>query len=291
MEKLEESKDVGEDNKERAEEEIEIDIDDTIEPVASGSREDDDSNNQKLNDSDIIDLRPNSDTEDSEDDDDDVEDTPALFKKRKLSNSRRNYRSNNNKSLENDTSGSSSKDDTNEDIVVDDAEPVENVNNSDAGPPNLVNSSDNSEDEDEDEDLPRSSVRARRIVRAADLDRSTSDEDDEDEDNDANTEDVNDADITDQAKTVLSKTPTARGHNFLHDLHHRQLGRGHLLRPSFNQRQVSSLDMVRRLHMVSKLSGHEGCVNSLGFNTTGTKIASGRVFQLFSSLNFIQIRI
>ena len=276
MESQENNENVGEAKVEGTQEgEIEIE-DSTIEAVASGSQDDSiDRNN--VDDSDIIDLRPNSDSEDSDDDDDDVGNTPpALFKKRKLSNSKRHYRSNNNKSQENDTSasGSSSKDDTNEDIVVDDdAEATTNPIDPDPGPPNLVNSSDNTDDdEDEDEDLPRSSVRARRIVRAADLDQSTSDEDDEE---DANTDDVNDVDITDQAKDVLAKSPDPRGHQLLRDLHQRQLGRGHLLQPPFNQRQVSSLDMVRRLHNVSKLSGHEGCVNSLGFNNSGTKIASG----------------
>jgi len=36
-----------------------------------------------------------------------------------------------------------------------------------------------------------------------------------------------------------------------------------------------SVDMVRRFQLHAKLEGHEGCVNALHFNATGTKIASG----------------
>ena len=38
------------------------------------------------------------------------------------------------------------------------------------------------------------------------------------------------------------------------------------MRPSFTARRCGSSDLVKRLKLAAKLSGHEGCVNCLNFN-------------------------
>ncbi|XP_058057881.1 DDB1- and CUL4-associated factor 8 [Anopheles bellator] len=43
----------------------------------------------------------------------------------------------------------------------------------------------------------------------------------------------------------------------------------------FTKRAYGSLDLVQRLQLSHYLRGHEGCVNSLNFNATGTMLASG----------------
>ncbi|XP_023231948.1 DDB1- and CUL4-associated factor 8-like [Centruroides sculpturatus] len=43
----------------------------------------------------------------------------------------------------------------------------------------------------------------------------------------------------------------------------------------FRYNSYSSLHMIERLELMYKMKKHEGCVNSLHFNTTGTKLVSG----------------
>ena len=216
----------------------------------------------------LIDLRPGLDSDDSLDSDDDTDvprddddDGEAVFKRRKLSGSRVK-RSNNNE----DT-----KEDEDERIMsVDD----ENNESSSAGVndrPELPSLGDSSSDDDSDND----DHPVRRITRADNeppglVGSSDSDTDSDEPDDPAD----KDADIAALTAQILSKTPALlRRHNFIQDLHQYQLGQ--LMRPQFQQRLISSLDLVTRLHQVNTLAGHEGCVNSLNFNSSGTRLASG----------------
>ena len=250
---------------------------DNVEAGPGCSREQDDHESSILHDSDIIDLRPHSDSDsDSKEDAQGGEEASGsgLFKKRKLSNSR-NYRRNNNDDAE-----------ANEDSHSGGLSPCPNdaAGTSEGAPvatedtdqmPSLDNSFISSHDEDvEDNEEPTSSVRARRIVRAEDLDSSDTEEG-EDEDEEAEEAASNDNDIQDQVRAVLERRPGPPRHNLLRDRHALQLGRGARLRPSFTRRQISSLDLVSRLQLAARLEAHEGCVNSLSFNTAGSKIASG----------------
>ena len=100
--------------------------------------------------------------------------------------------------------------------------------------------------------------------------------DDYNDNNSSSTEEdgaTNDLDITEQTKAVVFKGISKPKHNFIHDLSSLQLGLK--MAPSFSQRRCASVDLVKRLKLAYKLSGHEGCVNSLHFNQSGSKIASG----------------
>ena len=102
---------------------------------------------------------------------------------------------------------------------------------------------------------------------------STAELDESSSDSEVDAGEAVDVDISALAREICSKTPALPRHSLLRDLHHAKLGRQ--LRPSLRSRLCGSLDMVTRLHMVSKLSGHEGCVNSVSFNRAGDRIASG----------------
>ena len=173
---------------------------------------------------------------DCDSDDSDVDPgDSAVFKRRKLSTSR-NYRQNNNVEEENSNGAT--------------ADPPEEDENPDPGPEDLSESSSFSSVDDED-------------------------------DNNVNEPEptVDNGAIFKTTEALMNKKPLVfphvRSSNFLKDHHSLQLGRSHLLRPSFCQRQISSVENVRKLHCVTKLEGHEGCVNSLSFNMSGTRIASG----------------
>ena len=59
----------------------------------------------------------------------------------------------------------------------------------------------------------------------------------------------------------------------LPELNHRQLG---LTSPHpFTKRASASLSLVQRLEMQTRLEFHEGCVNTLNFNSSGELLASG----------------
>lgn len=197
---------------------------------------------------DVTDLRPTSDSSDCEDE------ASAVFKKRKLSNSR-NYRQNNKNEEEDGVSNDEllneeehsavpdqdySAEDSN-DPVLDDDEPV--PDNDDDADAHSNGSTSSGESEP---------VRVRGVDNGA---------------------------VSKTTDTLMNKEPQVFPHvkfsHFLKDHHSIQLGYGHRLRPSFCQRQISSLENVRKLHCVKKLEGHEGCVNSLSFNMSGTRIASG----------------
>merc|ERR1719341_1451109 len=109
---------------------------------------------------------------------------------------------------------------------------------------------------------PRSRVKARRIVRAADLLSSGTNSNDEEEEenpddyndnNSSSTEEdgaTNDMDITEQTKAVVFKGISKPKHNFIHDLSSLQLGLK--MTPSFSQRRCASVDLVKKA--VSTLS-------------------------------------
>jgi len=227
------------------------------------SNENDLAKNDSIIDEDVIDLRPQLTSSDSE------EGSASIFKKRKHSHNRK-YREKN---------GEDDDDDEEEKPEPDGSALIDEGAGS-SGPPPLVDASNSSSDEFE---TPRSRVKARRIVRAADLVSSGTNSNDEGENDDdyndnnsSSTEEdggTNDVDITEQTKAVVFKDISKPKHNIINDLTSLQFGLR--MTPSFGQRRCASVDMVKRLKLAYKLSGHEGCVNSLHFNQSGSKIASG----------------
>jgi len=235
--------------------------------VASDAKE---AENDAIISGDVIDLRPNDSSSESGDG---AECNPAMFKKRKHSHTRK-YRKKEEEGGEEGASSSS-----------DEKEPGEEEEAAGPSAPSLPPSI-SSISSDEEVESPRSRVKARRIVRAADLVSSgTNSNDDDDEDNNADdyndnnsssTEEdgaTNDVDITEQTKAVVFKDISKPKHNVILDLKNLQLGLK--MTPSFSQRRCASVDMVKRLKLAYKLPGHEGCVNSLHFNQSGSLIASG----------------
>lgn len=231
----------------------------------------------------VIDLRP----VDSSSDSDEVEQElkgdessgSAMFKKRKHSHTRQ-YRKKEGNLDEVDATPSSS--------VADGANSVE-TNSGETEADRAAGASLTAENldsisisSDEEYETPRSRVKARRIVRAADLisTESQSEEegnnDDYNDNNSSTTEEdgaTNDVDISEQTKAIVFKGISKPRHNIIHDL--AQLQFGLKMTPSFSQRRCGSVDLVKRMKLAYKLSGHEGCVNSLHFNQSGSKIASG----------------
>ena len=101
-------------------------------------------------------------------------------------------------------------------------------------------------------------------------------DDDYSDNNSSSTEEdggTNDVDITEQPKAVVFKDISKPKHNIINDPTSLQFGLR--MTPSFGQLRCASVDMVKRLKLTYKLSGHEGCVNSLHFNQSGSKIATG----------------
>eukprot|EP00092_Neocalanus_flemingeri_P021046 GFUD01022802.1.p1 GENE.GFUD01022802.1~~GFUD01022802.1.p1 ORF type:complete len:718 (+),score=262.64 GFUD01022802.1:55-2208(+) len=228
---------------------------------------------------DVIDLRPDSS---SDSDTGDADPGSVSFKKRKHSHTR-SYR----KKDDTDGCGTSGTASTN---MPDSGSSVDKdqVDGAEAAAPSLsaVDLESISNSSEDDFETPRSRVKARRIVRAADLVSSGSNSNEEEEveenpddyndNNSSSTEEdgaTNDVDITEQTKAVVFKGISKPKHNFIHDLTSLQMGLRMV--PSFSQRRCGSVDLVRRLKLAYKLSGHEGCVNSLHFNQSGSKIASG----------------
>ena len=201
---------------------------------------------------DIIDLRPDTapdltDTDTDEESFSDAQeeaDSSVIFKRRKLSNSRV-YRRGSNNNQEEEEEG----------------EEAEPSHSGAAGGGSGVRAQEAADDEDED--IPE----LEDTVLDLDADSShsgglTSPESEE-----------GDVDIASLARDICSKTPSPPRTNLLRDLYRSELGQQ--LRPSLHSRVCGSLETVRRLHMVNKLSGHEGCVNSVSFNSSGDRIASG----------------
>ena len=125
-----------------------------------------------------------------------------------------------------------------------------------------------SQSPDEDEDIPE-------LENTVELEETSShsgglSSPDTEEEEEGETTDV---DIVSLARDICAKTPRPPRYNLLRDLYRVELGRQ--LRPSLGSRVCGSLETVRRLHLVNKLSGHEGCVNSVSFNSSGNRIASG----------------
>jgi len=254
--------------------------DEMTEGCSVGDKEGSDSNSTERNaidcDTEVIDLRPPELTDSDESTDAD-EAAATLFKKRKHS-ATRNYRTG--RGADGDGEGEEVAGPSNITVEGPDPESKEGPGISFGADAEAKASS-----EDEHEVQPRGRVKARRIVRAADLD--SDDDSDEDlnmnaeyEDNDSSSTDEEevtaagrDADLAEQTKNVVFKTASISKFNILHDLASRQFGIK--MTPSFIGRRCGSVDLTRRLRLAYKLSGHEGCVNSLHFNQAGTRIASG----------------
>ena len=195
---------------------------------------------------DIIDLRPDTapDLTDTDTDEEAFSDareetnSSVIFKRRKLSNSRVYRRGSNNNEEE--------------------EEPGHSGAGSSRGTARTP--------EDEDENIPE-------LENTIELDEDSShsggltspDSEEEGE--------TTDVDVASLARNICSKIPSPPRTNLLRDLYRAELGQQ--LRPSLRSRVCGSLDTVRRLHLVNKLSGHEGCVNSVSFNSCGDRIASG----------------
>jgi len=231
----------------------------------------------------VIDLRPVDSSSDSDEVDQELKggesSGSAMFKKRKHSHTRQ-YRKKEGNLDEVDATPSSS--------VADGANSVE-TNGGETEADRAAGASLTAENldsisisSDEEYETPRSRVKARRIVRAADLisTESQSEEegnnDDYNDNNSSTTEEdgaTNDVDISEQTKAIVFKGISKPRHNIIHDL--AQLQFGLKMTPSFSQRRCGSVDLVKRMKLAYKLSGHEGCVNSLHFNQSGSKIASG----------------
>merc|ERR1719427_955145 len=237
-----------------------------------------DSNDNPVDDElDVIDLRPDSssDSETGEADPGSV-----LFKKRKHSHTR-SYRK------KDDAEGSGTSGTASTTMPESGSSVDKEPGDGDVAAASLsaVDLEHISSSSDEEFETPRS--RVKRIVRAADLVSSGSNSNDEEEAEEDNPDDyndnnsssteedgaTNDVDITEQTKAVVFKGISKPKHNFVHDLSSLQLGLK--MAPSFTQRRCGSVDLVKRLKLAYKLSGHEGCVNSLHFNQSGSKIASG----------------
>lgn len=147
-----------------------------------------------------------------------------------------------------------------------------------------------SESSEDDTETVRA-VRARRIVRAEDLDEDSSDTSSDDSDDegqmrrhhsggdhqpeDTDSQESRDGDVETQAEArrVLQKPLPKPRYNLSKDLMNRQLGRRMV--PRFTDRFIASPDTIKRFEIRNKLHGHDGCVNALHFNSTGSKIASG----------------
>jgi len=116
---------------------------------------------------------------------------------------------------------------------------------------------------------------ARRLFRL-DMDSSESEpaSDDEDQLRERRREQDSEQDsrIREQTTSILDKTAHKPNFNIIRGLKDYQ--RGQRLK-QFQNNLYSSPSIVKRFELDCKLSGHEGCVNSLNFNATGSRIASG----------------
>jgi len=116
--------------------------------------------------------------------------------------------------------------------------------------------------------------------RTLNLGLMTSESEEDDEDRPGNMQDRSvqeDGQMDEQAeqetKSILDKpqpTPKFNVTNYI-EIHRHATAKRRKLQNSF----YSSLSVVKRMNVNYKLSGHEGCVNSLHFNHDGTKLASG----------------
>ena len=72
---------------------------------------------------------------------------------------------------------------------------------------------------------------------------------------------------------VLDKGRAICPYNLLRDISHRQFG---LITPgTFRCNRMGSLSLAGRMELAYLLEGHQGCVNSLHFNPSGSLLASG----------------
>lgn len=101
----------------------------------------------------------------------------------------------------------------------------------------------------------------------------------EDDDDDLEEEDAKDANKTDSKKDDENskKYPKPPYHWFIcSELFKRQCGYSNQYHSDlFRLRASGSLHMVERLELMYKMKHHDGCVNSLHFNCSGTRLASG----------------
>ncbi|XP_014216929.1 DDB1- and CUL4-associated factor 8 isoform X1 [Copidosoma floridanum] len=108
--------------------------------------------------------------------------------------------------------------------------------------------------------------------RAADSSDSSSDSDRGNDDADSIIyTSASDDDHDHEMPAVLQKEPLKSDYSILKDIINRQIGSNKFLA----QRYYSSLHVVQRFELMSKLKEHTGCVNSLDFNNKGNLLASG----------------
>jgi len=79
--------------------------------------------------------------------------------------------------------------------------------------------------------------------------------------------------LQEERTAVLKKPQSKSRFNFVQDfLSHSQF----TMKPSeFRRRRQADLGLVQRFELSHMLDGHEGCVNAIHFNETGSKLASG----------------
>lgn len=98
------------------------------------------------------------------------------------------------------------------------------------------------------------------------------DEDDDDDDDDVDEDDDEDEEEEDDTNEPLNLPPTTN--LYLH-LRQRELGVFHRTRErttcrAFHNNIIGSRNLVQRMKISHTLDGHNGCVNALAFNRTGT---------------------
>jgi len=227
---------------------------------------------------DMIDLRPDSDSDEDSSRD-------FKFKKRKTSHSRKYRKKNENAAEDDEIYMTPNEEEDNKPDLTDSENTDPSSDEREVVPPavtaeDLQNISELSSDTDIDErtDQRKSRIRARRIVRAEDLVSGLGEDEGNDyNDNNSSTTDEDgvtaDDIISEKTKELVFKPLSKPKYHLTRDLHERQLGIS--LTPSFQARQCASVELVKRLKLEYKLQGHQGCVNSLNWNQSGTKLASG----------------
>ncbi|XP_046389045.1 DDB1- and CUL4-associated factor 8-like [Ischnura elegans] len=117
----------------------------------------------------------------------------------------------------------------------------------------------------------------------ADADQNSSHDSDADSDSDTNSEErksdikSSDNEAAEISAVVLMKGKPKHKWFVMQEVINRQKGsRGNMAGPElFQRRCYGSLHAVQRLELMSRLEGHNGCVNTLHFNSSGSRLASG----------------
>ncbi|XP_016096845.1 DDB1- and CUL4-associated factor 8 isoform X1 [Sinocyclocheilus grahami] len=117
----------------------------------------------------------------------------------------------------------------------------------------------------------RSTRKRNRPSGGATRHSSSSDDDDEDEDEEEDAEEEDEqameawlgADLRDMSRPSWCAIPSLRAREIGHDSH------------QFVRRVCGARGLVQRLELQGRLEKHTGCVNTLHFNPSGTRLASG----------------